>query len=135
MKRIGNNSEFNGDINKHMSFDRELMIPQEVRVALTPKSKYFWNFIFKKEKASFLGSARGKPKPKPSFTRKLNKYEIEALLHQCIKFDKDNNAEDKTTSEDFIEKDNYILVNYEIAKTINLADLHSRLSMNLDACR
>ena len=110
---------FNNHSTKNVTPDEDHMIPKEAHVALYLESKEFWNYILTKEKASILGRTREKPKHKHPSTRKLNKSEIEALLHQHLTFRKDSSAEDDSTSEDSIEKDASILVNSEAAKNVS----------------
>ena len=71
---------------------------------------------------------RNKPKNKPPFSRKVNKYKIEALLHQFLAFEEDDNIEDDTTFEDCIEEETSILVNSETAKNTNPYDPRNFIS-------
>ena len=70
----------------------------------------------------------GKPKPKPPLGRKVSKAKIKELTHKYLILEEDNIAEDGTTSEDYIEEDNSILVNSSTSKSANLADIYNIIS-------
>ena len=128
MNRRGKYNKCNNNVNENVSFDKDHIILKEACAALTPELKEFWNSMHNKYKASTLEIEREIPKHKPPFAIKSSNSEIEALLHQHLKFDEDNNTEDDTTPEESKDQDNPILVNYATAKNTNLSDMYSLLS-------